>query len=555
MPWSCPTCRAQVLDSNASCPKCDAAKSSWSLAPEKTRTFVVSRAKFQLLRGQVESPTPRGEPLYDPYALVEPAVARVLSRKAALGLYDSGQQPASRDVLIVRLFPKDDLGQVKLGVDFALADLRVEEFPVPEAPFVDVPFLFVAGDEPVPPEVGFPGLHVVDVSEETERGFAPDLEFSAMNRATVELPTEAAEAPPPQVLLRVEASALRCANDSGLAMPEEEREHHPLQALVRAATYLAQAPDHELLLVGHASAVGSDAHNHALSEARARGVLQLIQRDREGWVETATEHGSLRDVKAYLAYLTRERGWSCDPGPVTPDVDAAAKAGLEGFQEQYNERFAGELLVDGVCGVNTLGALFDVLQFEFERWLEKRGVGREALRLSEPPLLAAGASQSDSPRLPQPQSEEARRFVDLVLLGPQQRAELGGLSPSAVYEGELEFEELEIPAEPGGWETTEVAVTFRAPAGVEGQRFQLVSEDGAIDRVGDCDDAVAVDGLNRVVFSGIDWTKTYALRRIHGPGISTTVFSHVRFELQNGLWSPDSMRREVAQVAGPEASS
>ena len=42
---------------------------------------------------------------------------------------------------------------------------------------------------------------------------------------------------------------------------------------------------------------------------------------------------------------------------------------MEAFQTECNERFDASVDVDGVCGEQTLGAVFQVLRFEFERWL------------------------------------------------------------------------------------------------------------------------------------------------------------------------------------------
>ena len=63
MPWTCPKCSAKVADSTDRCPECTGAKLAWTLTPDKTRDFVISRAKFELLRGETEESTRVGQRL------------------------------------------------------------------------------------------------------------------------------------------------------------------------------------------------------------------------------------------------------------------------------------------------------------------------------------------------------------------------------------------------------------------------------------------------------------------------------------------------------------
>lgn len=529
MPWDCQTCGHHVeADSSAICPQCNAVKPSWTVVQDRTRQIVVTRARFECLRGRVPAPTGRGRPLYEPEALDPTEEARVVTKAAALALAASGLQPASLDILVVRLQPRRDVGHVDLAIEFTSAVADERGYPVPVPPYIDVPFLFVAGPEALPPDLAFAGLHVVDVTEDSERGFAPTVGVTALKQRTVELTTVAAQAP--VTVHRVEPTAVRFAQGSALSLPREELEHHPLLGLVIAAGFLADHPDHRLLLVGHASPEGGDAHNRKLSRARAEGLAQLIRGERDPWVDTATNHGSLADVKAYLSYLTRERGWSCDPGPVTPVNDARAKAGVKAFQGEYNRRFEGALAEDGVCGVKTLGAIFDVLCFELDRWLDKHGTTRQALRLAEPATLGAGEAFVDHPALPAPATEENRRFVDLLLLPPA----LGPVAePAAVYDHETAvLRELPVAAEPGAWEVGAFTiVTDLLPDDVEvDERYRLVAADGSFD----VEQSVPVHGLVRnggieVEFDRVPAQARYTLTVTSAEGKVSTPFKDVPF--------------------------
>jgi hypothetical protein len=106
-----------------------------------------------------------------------------------------GHLPPSREVLTVRLYPKSyhDL-TIHVLLDYDLEEPEERSFPGPaaegDAP-VDVQFLFVCGG-PIEPgeEPEFPGIHVVDISEGTDDGFAPALEFRAMQKRPKALPVE-----------------------------------------------------------------------------------------------------------------------------------------------------------------------------------------------------------------------------------------------------------------------------------------------------------------------------------------------------------------------------
>lgn len=350
MPWSCSKCRAKVPDDQATCPGCSGAKSTWTLQVDKTRNFVISRAKFKLLRGEVQTSTPVSEGLYDPYALVEPTVARVLTKQAVLGLFERGQQPASYDVLVVRLFPKDEMGDVKLVVDYAVRDLFEEAFPVPEAPFVDVPFVFIAGPETMPAEFGFTRMNVVDITEETERGFAPELEFSALNRPAVELPTEAAASkdPEPDIASTVLPGGLFALESS-----------FPTPAIAPYLDHLAKVteehPEVQLGIFGHADVSGSEDYNKHLTDRRAMAVKALLTSDRQVFDWIALEEDWGLDV-----YQTMLRALTCNPGALDGETGPLTEAAVELFQEISNAGhfgLASSLDVDADLGPATKAAI------------------------------------------------------------------------------------------------------------------------------------------------------------------------------------------------------
>lgn len=196
MPWQCSKCQTEVTEDDLTCPKCETDKTSWTLIPDKTRTFTVSGRKVTLMRGTQAETLAADDPNQEgAAALVKvdaiPAVPKAVAAEAAA----RGHRPASRDLLRVRLHPRKQTDwTVKLAVEFETDEVAEHEFPRQADPDfdpaddVDVPFLFVFGEGD---EVVFEGIHVVDVGEETDLGHAPTLEVTALRKTLRAVPVEA----------------------------------------------------------------------------------------------------------------------------------------------------------------------------------------------------------------------------------------------------------------------------------------------------------------------------------------------------------------------------
>lgn len=165
-----------MTQDEADCPSCAAPKTSWTMVREQTRKFVVAPKRFEVLRGADKAPA---------------SVAPVMAKDAA-----RGASPVDPEALLhVRLFPggaKDP--SVSMALEFEQAEVTPVPFPALEPVnaegFVDVPFLLVHG--PGSAEgIELDGVHVVDATEETERGFAPAVEVKALGKPSKTLPTEA----------------------------------------------------------------------------------------------------------------------------------------------------------------------------------------------------------------------------------------------------------------------------------------------------------------------------------------------------------------------------
>jgi hypothetical protein len=330
---------------------------------------------------------------------------------------------------------------------------------------------------------------------------------------------------------RLSHTHLRFANDSALAVPAPwTNGHHPLAALARAAHHLEAQPGTRLVIAGHSSAAGSGAHNQKLSQDRADGIMALIRGDCAGWVETATRSGSIQDVKAYLTYLKERRGWRCDPGRINLEVDHRTRAGVEAFQIGFNDRFAGDLQEDGVCGRKTLGALFQVQYFELERWLGKLGLTPDRLHADEITVLAAGSQYAGKVDTLQ-ESESADRIVDLLFLGPKSAGE-APLTAERLYGGLFGFSEIQLGDVTEDWEYGSLLiVTDLTTEDTDlDERYHLTASDGTFA----IEQSVSTRGIVRnggieLVFDDLPTSATYTLRVISNEGAESIVFRDVPY--------------------------
>jgi hypothetical protein len=131
-----------------------------------------------------------------------------------------------------------------------------------------------------------------------------------------------------------------------------------LGVLLTALRFLEANQSCRLLITGHTDRSGGDDYNLRLSAARARGVLAVLEGDREAFVCACHEFHADEDDVFVLRYMVTEHGWDCEPGGDTKSDPHA----VEAFQRTYNDRFSKSITVDGVVGDQTWGAYFDVYQ-------------------------------------------------------------------------------------------------------------------------------------------------------------------------------------------------
>ncbi len=191
MPWTCTGCQTESADDVSECPTCSQAKTSWTVVGDVTRSFVVVGGKrFELRRGEQTAP---GGPGADA-PLVPISKISAIDKAEVRGWFDADHQPPSAYLVFVALYPRGAPNPT-VTLELMFASRPSEELELPAEPPPDaapddpvhVPILFVRGAGDLT-GVEFPGTHLVDVSEDTEEGFAPTVEFRALGKPAQELP-------------------------------------------------------------------------------------------------------------------------------------------------------------------------------------------------------------------------------------------------------------------------------------------------------------------------------------------------------------------------------
>jgi hypothetical protein len=143
-----------------------------------------------------------------------------------------------------------------------------------------------------------------------------------------------------------------------------------LAILAVSYLFLEQNPRYRLLLSGHTDTSGGEAYNFGLSDLRAENVDCLLRGDRDRWIAIVFEKCQVEDVQLICSYLKHTSGWPCDPGPVNNEWGPSTQNAIKGLQNTYNQTFGKSILIDGLAGWETWGAIFDIYMSELAHLLE-----------------------------------------------------------------------------------------------------------------------------------------------------------------------------------------
>jgi hypothetical protein len=356
--------------------------------------------------------------------------------------------------------------------------------------------------------------HPVEV---TLRGQVPPmaLERATHHRIVVERP----------VVSRPAYAPFRTAPDSAVAVPAPWTDDvHPISYLL-AGVHAARAhADALLLVVGHATA----SEPPALAAARSDALRSVVQGDAKAWVRLATAHGSIRDVKAYLQHLNAMLGWACYVDVVDQTKGASTAKAVKAFQAEYNDTFGRTIAVDGICGKQTLGALFEVMRFEWDKWLFKHGLAQAEVDALDVRYLDAAGLPASLPGLAELEGEPG---VDLLVVP---RAALGGEEPTAelVYASTVvRWEAFAVPREPWAWQQGPYTIVTDLLPGEPAAKevYTLRSMDGEHEAKLTLPDDAVDNGVLELEFVAVPCDKRYELRVSVHEGETYVLFSDVPY--------------------------
>ncbi len=349
-----------------------------------------------------------------------------------------------------------------------------------------------------------------------------DLVVGAHNRIVVEPPT----------LWRPETAPLAAAEGSALLLPGPWNSFtHPIPTLLGALHHARALEAGRVVVIGH------DDPGKQAGQGRADFVRHVIAGDRDAWVALATNQASLLDVHGYLRFLDDHRGWNTGIESVDGADDDRSAVAVRGFQHECSWRYGEELLVDGICGLQTLGALFGVLTEEWQGWLTKHG------------LTVADAQQADIQYLAAPHGLQTNRGFDGspgaaldLFVGEAAWMDAEELTAHSIYESEvLRLHPLRIPYE-DGWETGVYTVITDLTAGekTEPELYVLRSTDNRYEQRLLLPDNAVDTGLLELHYDGLPTDARFDLRvEIEDVGV---------FTLFEDLAYPDLHRQAIGEL-------
>lgn len=503
MPWDCLSCGTEYTDDvltcgNESCAQ-PQSKSAWTIHQNATRTFVLKSPQLEVSRGVDAEASPANGWALEDRELVEAEVARALTKKSVLELWQADQRPAPLDILFVRAFPASRQKTLKATVEPAQEDQREHDFPLQLTGYYERRLVCVYGEDPAGWEgVAFEHLELLDVSDSGEPGYVSNLELEALKRRK-ELDVEPVEAPDQgSVCVRLEG------------MFFETNKAFPLPAALEGIQLLGRLYDQhagaEVLVVGHTDSSGSEATNRSLSLDRAAAVVAYLRDDVEAWYrhytsnESETRRWGFPEDTHMLSVLPRE-----GEGPPyfsEEHEDPSLLAAVKRYQS------AKGLVVDGDPGKNTRRALI----------ADYMALDKTTLP-AETSVLGHGCGEHFPAHPTDDGADEPRnRRVELYLFdeGIQPRP-AGETSQASSTEYPLWLESVSetrtlTPSAAGYGSFLVVTDIAQESAATSKQRFELRSTDGAYQRaLTPSDGVVGPDGHIDLTFEDMPLGSHYTL--------------------------------------------
>ncbi|MEM1125514.1 MAG: hypothetical protein AAGI71_02600 [Bacteroidota bacterium] len=228
-----------------------------------------------------------------------------------------------------------------------------------------------------------------------------------------------------------------------------------LAVLALCYQHLEAHPDQHVLVVGHTDRSGDVGYNQTLSELRAANVLAAMQGDRGRWADIAMQKSKVEDYQQILLWLTHQVGWACDPGGKSNVHDPATRQAVADFQSQYIKRFGRTITVDGVVGLQTWGAFFDVYMQHLGALIGRDADGLQAAQsfqaMSPCASIGCGEGFPITPDRTENYKSPIDRRVEILFFDPGEEPVLNCATPhdtcTELYDKTM-YEIVPIPATP-----------------------------------------------------------------------------------------------------------
>jgi outer membrane protein OmpA-like peptidoglycan-associated protein len=168
-------------------------------------------------------------------------------------------------------------------------------------------------------------------------------------------------------------------DDDGATSPEQDLVTG-LSVLRACYLYADANPDFKIVIAGHTDTVGPPDYNLTLSQRRADGVLYALLGKRDEWAKLANEKHQVSDYQHILTWIAEAFVFDCNPEGIDNKSGPKTKAAVLHFQERYNQEYGKHIGEDGVVGVETWGAFFDLYMIKLAELMETDVAGLDAYR-------------------------------------------------------------------------------------------------------------------------------------------------------------------------------
>lgn len=389
MPWECRECNTHVPnDSVTVCPRCNTDKASWTLAADRTRNFVVTARKYDLLLGDG-----RISPAVITDVNGTRAAERAVSvpKDKALQWHKAKKLPPGELLLLVRMWvaEKETKASLRLTVEWATKEAAA----LPDYEFTaiktvkrnvggaikfsfDARILFVHGADAWPKDAKFDGIEVVDVTDaDGNGGHAPRVGVQPFKQGKrIALPLDAYEKGWVQ---RLQCYELEFNHESHLLRPEGM--DVVFEVLKRCSMH--DYKNMRLLVTGHTDSSGDEKTiNLPLATRRCQNLVHMLEGSRTEWAKSSLNNiTNLPEAKAKLDKKMIESKWG--------------KGTFAGFKARYKVKFPASTTSVGDSWESQSAwlAAYDFYEEELIGRMGELVLGAEALkRLKDLDMAANG---------------------------------------------------------------------------------------------------------------------------------------------------------------------